>query len=136
MRVQGTNSAALATSASAPKRAGGGGFSLAGTDTAQSQTPVASLRTVGGIDALVALQGVADPTERRRRAVKSGRSALDALDALKLGLIGDSIDSSALNRLKVAAGELKDTSGDSALDAVLAEIGLRVEVEIAKLAPR
>jgi hypothetical protein len=136
MRVQGTNSAALAPSTSAPRRAGGGGFSLGGADTAQSHNPVASLRTVGGIDALVALQGVTDPTERRRRAVKSGRNALDALDALKLGLIGDTIDSSALNRLKVAAGELKDTTGDAGLDAVLAEIDLRVEVEIAKLAPR
>ena len=82
------------------------------------------------------MQGVADPTERRRRAVKTGRTALDALDALKLGLIGDAIDSAALNRLKVVAADLKDTTGDPGLDAVLAEIDLRVQVEIAKLAPR
>jgi hypothetical protein len=31
---------------------------------------------VGGIDALMALQGVEDATERRRRSVKSGRNAL------------------------------------------------------------
>lgn len=75
-------------------------------------------------------------TQRRRRAVKSGRNALDALDALKVGLIGDTLDSSALNRLKVAAGDLKEPTGDAGLDAVLGEINLRVEVEIAKLAPR
>jgi hypothetical protein len=36
-------------------------------------------------DALIALQGVEGPVERRRRAVKHGRRELDALEALKLG---------------------------------------------------
>ncbi len=136
MRVQATNSATVASSASAPKRAGSGAFVVADAEDSRLQNPVASLRTVGGIDALMALQGVGDPTERRRRAVKSGRLALDALDALKVGLIGGDLESSALNRLKVAAEDLKSSSGDAGLDAVLAEIGLRVEVEIAKMTPR
>ena len=38
-----------------------------------------ALRTRGGINALIALQGVEDPVERRRRAIKRGRRALDAL---------------------------------------------------------
>jgi hypothetical protein len=42
------------------------------------------LRTRGGINALIALQGVEDPGERRRRAIERGRRALDALDELKL----------------------------------------------------
>ena len=41
------------------------------------------LRTLGGIDALIALQGIGMRVERRRRAVKHGRRALDALDELK-----------------------------------------------------
>jgi hypothetical protein len=136
MRVQGTNSAAVAAAPGAPRRAAAGGFTVSDADSSRPQNPVASLRTIGGIDALVALQGLEDPTERRRRAVKNGRSALDALDALKLGLIGGGLDPSALNRLKVVAAELKDSSGDAGLDAVLAEIDLRVEVEIAKMTPR
>jgi hypothetical protein len=136
MRVQGSNSPALSSAPAAARRGVSGTFSLGGADASQSQNPVATLRTVGGIDALVALQGVADPTERRRRAARSGRTALDALDALKVGLLGGDLDTSALNRLKVVAGDLKDSSGDAGLDAVLAEIGLRVEVEIAKVTPR
>jgi len=31
---------------------------------------------------------VEDPLERRKRAVKRGRLALDALDELKIGLLG------------------------------------------------
>jgi len=38
---------------------------------------------VSGIDTLIALQDIEDPTERRRRAVKHGRQAPDALDELK-----------------------------------------------------
>jgi Class II flagellar assembly regulator len=41
-----------------------------------------------------------------------------------------------LNKLKSAAGFLKGSSGDDGLDAVLGEIELRVEVEIAKMAAR
>jgi hypothetical protein len=39
-------------------------------------------------------------------------------------------------RLRSATAELMDGSGDAGLDQVLAEIELRLEVEIAKMAPR
>jgi hypothetical protein len=91
-----------------------------------------SLRTVGGIDALIALQGIEDPLERRRRAVKHGRRALDALDELKLALLAGTLESSVLLRLKAVAADLKDGSGDEKLDQVLSEIELRVAVELAK----
>ena len=90
------------------------------------------MRTVGGIDALIALQGVEDPVERRRRAVKHGRRALDALDELKLGLLAGTLDQATMLRLKSAAADLQDASGDDRLDAVMAEIDLRVAVELAK----
>ncbi len=99
-------------------------------------TPAAALRTIGGIDALIALQSEDGPAGRRRRAVKRGRIALDALDELKHGLLAGTLGASTLARLKSVATELKDASGEPGLDAVLAEIELRVEVEIAKLTPR
>jgi hypothetical protein len=76
---------------------------------------------------------VEDPIERRRRVVRRGRTALDALDELKLGLLAGSLDTSTLSKLKTAAAGLKDVSGDPALDGVMAEIELRVEVELAKM---
>jgi hypothetical protein len=72
------------------------------------------------------------PPAGRRRAVKYGRRALDALDELKLGLLSGSLDQTTLLRLKSAATDLKDGSGDPQLDQVLAEIDLRVAVELAK----
>ena len=85
---------------------------------------------------MIALQGVEDPAECRRQAARRGRFALDALDELKLGLLGGGLSPATLTKLKSAAGYLKDASGDAGLDSVLGEIELRVEVEIAKLAPR
>jgi hypothetical protein len=136
MRVQGSNSTALAATTAAPRRGASGTFSLNEAETSKPQSSVATLRTIGGIDALVALQGLEDATERRRRAVRTGRTALDALDALKVGFLGGDIEPAALNRLKVVSAELKSESGDPQLDGVLAEIALRVEVEIAKMTPR
>jgi hypothetical protein len=132
MRVTGPNGTALAQAPAAPRRAGGGSFTLSEANTAQAANPALALRTIGGIDALIALQGIEDPVERRRRAVKHGRRALDALDELKIGLLSGTLEPAALLRLKAAAADLKDGSGDEKLDQVLGEIELRVAVELAK----
>ena len=136
MRIQGPIGAATAATTAAPRRTQGGSFTVSeGSDARQASVP-AALRTVGGIDALIALQGVEDATERRRHAVKRGRLALDALDELKIGLLGGALTPATLTKLKSAAGFLKDGSGEAGLDGVLGEIELRVEVEIAKMAAR
>jgi hypothetical protein len=122
----------MATAPSVARPASSGTFSVAGAETPQATGAAVALRTLGGIDALIALQGIEDPVERRRRAVKHGRRALDALDELKLGLLAGTLDRSTMLRLKSLAGDFQDGSGDDRLDAVLAEIDLRVAVELAK----
>jgi CTP:molybdopterin cytidylyltransferase MocA len=136
MRIQGSNATARAATASAPRRAASGGFSIAEGDGPTSTSATASLRTIGGIDALLALQGQDDPTERRRRAVRRGRTALDALDQLKVEVLGGAPGPSTVMRLRSLSADLRDVSGDAGLDQVLAEIELRVEVEIAKMTRR
>jgi hypothetical protein len=132
MRIYGPNGTARATAAPATRRTSASGFAVSEEEAAQTPNSPAALRTIGGIDALIALQGIEDPTQRRRRAVKHGFHALDALDELKLGLLAGTLDQSALLRLKAAATALKTESGDARLDSVLAEIDLRAEVELAK----
>ncbi len=136
MRIQGPTGTAAATTAAAPRRAGSAGFALSEGETARTSGPASGLRSVGGIDALIALQGVEDPTKRRRHAVKRGRLALDALDELKLGLLGGVLSPVTLTKLQSAAAYLNDGTGEAGLDAVLGEIELRVAVEIAKMTPR
>jgi hypothetical protein len=132
MRVYGPNGTSVATAAPVARRQASGTFSLSDSEPAQAQNPTVALRTLGGIDALIALQGIEEPAERRRRAVKHGRRALDALDELKLGLLSGTLDQGTLLRLKSVATDLGDGSGDDKLDSVLAEIDLRVAVELAK----
>ena len=132
MRVYGPNGTALATTPASARRTSGGSFTVSEQETPRSSTAANSLRSISTVDALIALQGVEDPTERKKRAVARGRNALDVLDALKLGLLDGSVDQSTLARLKIASEGLADTSGDTGLDAVLGEINLRVEVELAK----
>jgi hypothetical protein len=136
MRIVGPNATARAAAPSAAKRPAAGGFSVAEDGGAHVAQPVASLRTIGGIDALLALQGQDEKQERRRRAVGRGKLALDALDDLKVELLGGTLGPSTLMRLKSVTTDLLDTSGDRKLDTVLAEIELRLAVEIAKLTPR
>lgn len=136
MRIYGPNGTAIATASGAPRRTASGKFSLNEPETSRSTSGAGSLRSVGSVDALIALQGVEDPTERRRRAVGRGRQALDVLDDLKLGMIGGDLAPSLLGRLKSAAEGLKSLSGDAGLDGVLAEIDLRVAVELAKAGVR
>jgi hypothetical protein len=119
-------------SPAAGRRASAGTFSVSEGESAQPQAATVALRTLGGIDALIALQGVEDPLERRRRVVKHGHRALDALDEVKIGLLSGSLDQATMLRLKSIAADLKEGSGDARLDSVLAEIDLRVEVELAK----
>ena len=133
MRIQGTSAATVPTASPSARRSASGTFSLNGESTTRAASATAGMRNIGGIDALLALQGVDEPGERRRKAVKRGRSALDALDALKLGLLSGTLDTAALARLKTAAAGLAESTGDPGLDTVLAEIELRAEVELAKI---
>jgi hypothetical protein len=132
MRVQTTVSTGFAAASPSARRATGGTFSVGGNEAARSSAGTSAPRGVGSIDTLLALQAVDEIGERRRRAVRRGRSALDALDALKVSLLAGTIDASALVKLKGAAAEARDASGDPKLDGILAEIELRAEVELAK----
>jgi len=136
MRVNGPNGAALAGAPAKARRAAGGTFSLGEQDAPRNAAAAGGLRAISTVDALIALQGVENPTERKKRAVAKGRNALDMLESLKIGLLDGSIDRSALARLKVAAEGLTEGSGDPGLDAVLGEIDLRVAVELAKAGVR
>jgi hypothetical protein len=132
MRIYGPNGTHPGTPAAAARRNASAAFALPDTAAMPETRAASAPRAAGNIDALLALQGVEDPLERRKRSVARGRGALDVLDDLKIGLLSGNFDASTVTRLRDAAAGLKSTSGDPGLDAVLSEIELRVEVELAK----
>lgn len=133
MRISGPNGTTLGSRAPTVRRISSDSFSVPeeAVSVAESRT-ISSPMAPANIDALLALQGIEDPTEKRKRLVQRGRGALDVLDDLKLSLLAGNIKASMVSRLRDAATDLKSSSGDPALDALLSQIELRVEVELAK----
>jgi hypothetical protein len=133
MRITGPNGTTLGVPAGNARRTSSTGFALPdAASTPETRAPIPP-KAAANIDALLAMQGIEeDPAERRRRSVQRGKGALDVLDDLKIGLLSGNFDASTVSRLRDAAANLKSASGDPGLDVVLAEIELRVEVELAK----
>jgi hypothetical protein len=133
MRIYGPNGTTIGSPAGSTRRTGSTGFALPDAASAPETRAAIAPKATANIESLLALQGIEeDPVERRRRSVQRGKGALDVLDDLKIGLLSGNFDSFTVSRLRNAAANLKSSSGDPGLDAVLSEIELRVEVELAK----
>jgi hypothetical protein len=132
MRISGPNGTTLGSQAANVRRTSSSGFALPDAASTPETRAAIAPKAAASIDALLAMQGIEDPVERRKRSVQRGKSALDVLDDLKIGLLSGNFDASTVSRLRDAAANLKSSSGDPGLDTVLSEIELRVEVELAK----
>jgi hypothetical protein len=136
MKVTGPGGIGSSSGARPARGAGGEGFrilapeSAAGTSQASS---VSATQGVMGVEALLALQDVGTPLERKRRAVRRAGRILDTLDDLKIALLEGEISGADLDRLRRAVRDERDNTDDPALEAVLDEIELRAAVEVAKL---
>lgn len=92
---------------------------------------------VGSLDALLALQQLEGPLERRKRSVRRAGRILDELDGMKLALLAEGPDTpDALARLQTAVRDERARTDDAGLEAVLDEVELRAAVELAKREPR
>jgi hypothetical protein len=126
------------TSQSKPARAAGGGsgFSIVAPQGASAPTQVSSASGVGGVmgvDALIALQDVGSPLERRRRSVSRAGRLLDVLDEIKVAMLGGELSGGDLERLSRAIREQRSETEDPKLEGLLDEIETRAAVELAKL---
>lgn len=84
-----------------------------------------------GVGAMLALQGVGDMSESRRRAVKRGASLLDLLEAMKADLLIGGVSPARLDAMSQQLAAVRERV-EPDLDAVIDEIELRVLVELAK----
>ena len=136
MKVSGPNGIG-ATAASRPAgRPAAAGFAVSGPGAAHEAAPAARTAGpsgIGSIDALLALQEVGGPLERRRRAVRRAGAILDVLDDVKLSLLEGEVPPEALDRLIVAVRQERSGTDDPKLESLLDEIETRAAVEQAKM---
>ncbi len=99
-------------------------LSNAPTGARPTPAPLAggAIGTLPGVDALLVLQRVPDPEERRQRAARRGARLLDGV-----------LPEATLRELRLGLAELEAVPDQPQLQAVLTEIAVRVEVELAKL---
>jgi hypothetical protein len=135
MRIQGPNRLGGVSSGSSTKRTDGSGFALPSEPEAGTTKPAnaGATHALAGLDALIALQAVdSDAPRKRKKAVKRGRDLLDKLDEIRIGLLSGSLSGEAIARI-LDLLEQAEPSGDPRLDALMEDITLRAEVELAKL---
>jgi hypothetical protein len=136
MKVTGAGGVGQTNAARGVRSAGGEGFRLPDTEEAAGpaqSTGVGASAAVVGLEALIALQDVGGPMERRRRAVNRAGRLLDILDKVKLGLLEGELSTADLERLQRALKEQRAATDDPRLEGLLDEIETRAAVELAKL---
>ncbi len=136
MRINSATATNMAAASGVRKAGTAGKFSLDGTAEAMKPSAASAANSIGGLDSLLALQGVEDTGERKKRFARRGKSALDLLDELKAELLAADLGRDTLTRLQGSLDQLSEKSGLPGLDSILDEIELRVAVEIAKRTPK
>ncbi len=137
MKVSATSGGArVGGTTAATARSGSGDFSLSGVSAASEAAAPARAANVAGVtslEALIALQQVDGPLERRKRAVGRASKLLDVLDQMKVALLDGDLDAGSLDRLGRALREERAATEDPRLEQLLDEIETRAAVEQAKL---
>lgn len=137
MKVNATSGMGQAQGPRPAARAGGGeGFHIPAAGAAAGPGQAASVTSISrvmAVDALLALQDVGSPTERRRRSVRRAGRILDVLDEVRVALLDGDLDGASLERLRRAIRDERSLTDDPALESVLDDIELRAAVELAKL---
>ncbi|HEY9235003.1 MAG TPA: flagellar assembly protein FliX, partial [Phenylobacterium sp.] len=93
----------------------------------------AGVAGVMSVDAILALQDIGGPLERKRRAVSRAGRILDVLEDVKIALLSGEVSLNDLQRLQQAVHDERLSTDDERLESVLNEIETRAAVELAKL---
>jgi hypothetical protein len=111
------------------------GKSFAAQEMQETKTAAALTGSgpIAAVDTILALQGIEDSADERKRGVTHGEELLTLLDEIRDGLLAGGIPRLTLTRLAVVAAKRRESFADPKLQNVLEEIELRARVELAKL---
>lgn len=111
--------------------------SASGSDAAEGAA-VDQVAAASDVGALLAVQAMSDASDReaRRRLIMRGEKILERLDELRVGLLEGRVPKESLMELARTVRDRRESVADPGLAAVLDEIELRAQVELAKLSQR
>ena len=114
-------------------RQGGTGSAFTVDEGAVTSRPAmaSGATAAAGIDSLLALQSVEDPTLKRKKQVRRAAALLDTLEEIKADLLIGRVSEGRLSQLMALIGQARER-GDAQLDELLDDIELRARVELAK----
>ena len=136
IQVSDVNKIKNTTTKKTNKSSSGGGFSSYLRDV--MGTPSESIMPMGGVsvtDAIFAAQMIGDEEEKelRKKQLERGKTLLEKLEDIRRGLLSGYIAKDRLLEIVRFVKEKKFEAQDERLNEIIAEIELRVEVELAKL---
>jgi hypothetical protein len=101
----------------------------------QEKAATSSTSSIMQVDALLALQGAEDATTGRakQRAKKRAGAILDALDNIREAMLGGGLTVGHMVNIADMVASHREQINDPKLTAILDEIDLRAQVELAKM---
>ena len=112
-----------------------GAFGAMVADAAGSAAPAAAAQSIAKVDALLSVQGVETATERgaKRRMRDRGEKVLRQLDHLRLAILTGNLTLGQVIDVADVVASHRENIDDPEMTAILDEIDLRAQIEIAKM---
>lgn len=103
-------------------------------DTEESETEsVSAANPASSIDSILSLQEIGQTEDSTERQIKRGQAVIAYLEKIREGLLTNQVRGQDLIILKKVLVTEKENATDPKLQAIIAEIELRAEVELAKI---
>lgn len=95
----------------------------------------AATHSIAQVDSLLAIQGAEDPTERsaRQKAQKRCKTILDELEKIRLAMLSGNLTVGHMVDVADVVSAHRQKITDPALVAIMDEVDLRAQVELAKM---
>jgi hypothetical protein len=136
MKIEGPSKTQGSSKSKKTAKTAAGGFGVLLNDGGvDSSSPSVSAQSLSKVDALLLAQATDDPAERAAKGRMTLRAdrLLDELDNVRLSMLTGSMTIGGMIDLADIVASHKEGIDDPELSAILAEIDLRAQVEIAKM---
>ncbi len=134
--TKGTNSTSKTKGTSSPSGDSSVDFSQYVRGGGVSESSAASAaRSIAQLDALLAVQEIEDPTKKaaKKRVISRGDDILDKMEDLRVKILNGNLSIGHMIDIADVVASHRDKIDDPRLTAIMDEIDLRAQVELAKM---